>query len=262
MCRLLGVIANKSVEFRFSFKKFKSLGERNPDGWGVGWYDNSVKANIKKEGCSTIESEIYDSLSEKIYSNLIIEHVRLATTGKICKTNSHPFEFNNWIFAHNGSVNRNCLLNKLEQDYRNGLIGDCTDSEVYFRFLLQSINKQGGDAVQGILCGLEKIYSIDGGRAYNFLLSDGKHLYAYRDGNSSYYSLYILKRFNVNPYDDSNFEALSKETQLLLTSKSLNREKAVVICSEKITDESNWEKIEQRELVIVDKNLNITRRKI
>lgn len=258
MCRLLGVIANKSVEFRFSFKKFKSLGERNRDGWGVGWYDNSIKANIKKEGCSTIESEIYDCLSEKVYSHLIIEHVRLATTGKICKANSHPFEFNNWIFAHNGCVNRDYLFEELEQDYRNGLIGDCTDSEVYFRFLLQSINKQGGDTVQGILCGLEKIYRIGGGRTYNFLLSDGKHLYAYRDGND----LYILKRFNVDPNDYSNFEALSKETQLLLTSKSLNREKAVVICSEDITDESNWEEIAQRELVIVDKNLNITSRKI
>lgn len=246
------------MEFRFSFKKFKHLGERNRDGWGIGWYEHSGKANIKKEGCSAIESEIYDSLSERIYSHLIIEHVRWATTGQIGKANSHPFEFNNWIFAHNGSVSRDLLFEQLKQGYRDGLMGDCTDSEVYFRFLLQSINEQGGDAVHGILCGLEKIYRIDEDGAYNFLLSDGKHLYAYRDGHS----LYILKRFNVNSDDHSNFEALSKETQLLLTSKSLNREKAVVICSEEITDESNGEEIEQRELVIVDQNLNIIRRKI
>ncbi|HOK10096.1 MAG TPA: class II glutamine amidotransferase [Candidatus Hydrogenedens sp.] len=110
MCRLLGVIVNKTVEFNFSFKHFKHLGKYNQDGWGVGWYDKTGKVNLRKEGCSSVESEIYDTISTKIRSHLIIEHVRLATVGDVCDENAHPFEFKNWLFAHNGWVDHECLL--------------------------------------------------------------------------------------------------------------------------------------------------------
>lgn len=46
MCRLLGVIANKPVDLEFSFlkadKPFRELGRTNPDGWGIGWYENGL----------------------------------------------------------------------------------------------------------------------------------------------------------------------------------------------------------------------------
>ncbi|MGC8737745.1 MAG: class II glutamine amidotransferase [Candidatus Hydrogenedens sp.] len=234
ICRLLGVIANKSVSFGFSFRKFKEFGEKNPHGWGVGWYDSSGKANIRKEGCFSKKSKIYDDISD-VHSHLIIEHVQYRTTGSVCEENAHPFIFANWIFAHNGFIDHDSLYEEIEPDYRTGLRKDCTDSEVYFRFLLQNINKQNGDTILGIRNGLKEIIGSNNYGSLNFLLSNGQYLYAYRNGME----LSMLKRFYVNPHGNKEFQALSKETQFLIKSKSLNREKAVVICSESISDEAN-----------------------
>jgi len=44
MCRLFGLVANKKVNVEFSFLEadltFKELGSSNPDGWGIGYYEN------------------------------------------------------------------------------------------------------------------------------------------------------------------------------------------------------------------------------
>lgn len=253
MCRLLGIITNKPVEFEFSCKHFRPLGEDNPDGWGFGWYNKEGNVEVIKEEISTLESEIYRNVPNQMYSHLLIGHVRLATVGNICKENSHPFEFNNWIFAHNGGVDKYSLWEKLQSDYQKGLRDNCTDSEVYFRFLLQNIDEQNGDVIGGVRCGLESIknecYS-----SLNFLLSDGKKLYAYREG----YNLYFLERIYKDSKYNDTFKGLSRETQLLITSKMLNREKAVVVCSEKISEEPGWKEIKKGQLLVIDKNLHIT----
>jgi len=255
MCRLLGVIVNKPVHFEFSCSHFKPLGARNPHGWGIGWYDKQGNGKVKKEAIRADISKNYDYICHKIHSHLIIEHVRLASCGDICTENSHPFKFNNWIFAHNGGVDKKSLLKSLKPEYHDRLFNNdkCTDSEVYFHFLLQNIDENNGDIIKGICYGLEKIQNELGHGGLNFLLSDGKRLYAYRNGNS----LYFLERNHEDFNDYSLFEQLSKETQLLIRSKSLNREKAVIICSEEISDEPGWELMENGQLLIIDKNLNI-----
>ncbi len=60
MCRLLGVMANKPGDLEFSLLKadtpFRSFWNSNPDGWGIGWYENN-EAKIYKEGISAINTE-------------------------------------------------------------------------------------------------------------------------------------------------------------------------------------------------------------
>jgi len=41
MCRLLGLVANKPVDIEFSLQRFKKFAKNNPDGWGIGWYENN-----------------------------------------------------------------------------------------------------------------------------------------------------------------------------------------------------------------------------
>jgi len=47
MCRLLGLVANKSVDLKFSLKRFKDFSKSNPNGWGIGWYENNY-SNVFK----------------------------------------------------------------------------------------------------------------------------------------------------------------------------------------------------------------------
>ena len=57
-------------------------------------------------------------------------------------------------------------------------------------------------------------------------------------------------------------KAHSKETQLLLESKTLNKEEAILICSEKLTRDENWQEIEMGMLVTINSDLSIDRSRI
>lgn len=259
MCRLLGIIANKPVDLEFSLERFKKFANRNPDGWGIGWYEDR-KPKIFKEGISALETNKLPILSKAVRSKIIIAHVR--NKGKKgaepSERNSHPFEYKNWIFAHNGSVERQYLLSLLAPKYRDKLKGE-TDSEVYFYWLLQYIEKSK-NVVEGIKEAVNKIIE----RNYtglNFLLSDGTSLYAFRYSNHSrdYYSLFKLKR---DPSPQEPVEYLSEETKALIRSKSLKGEKAVLVCSEKLTNDENWEEINFGSLLVINNNLTIEEIKI
>ena len=79
MCRLLGVIANKPIDLEFSLLEadnpFRSEGNSNPDGWGIGWYKDG-KPTIDKEGVSAVISEQLVPKAKEARSHIIICHVR------------------------------------------------------------------------------------------------------------------------------------------------------------------------------------------
>jgi len=252
MCRLFGVIANQKIDIEYSFfradeKPFKEFSKEHPDGWGIGWFDNR-KTKIYKQGYG--KKYDFDKV-KKVRSKIIISHVRKATTGDKSTQNAHPFEFKNWLFVHNGSVERKCLLKLLADSYTK--LTSQTDSEVYFHLVMQEI-KNTGDVIEGAKSTIKKVKECGGYSGLNFIMSDGENLYAYRDASTSesYYSLYYLKR---EPKEF--FRAKSKETKILLHSKTLANEEAVLICSEKLSQE-NWKEIDIGALIIVDSALRIT----
>ncbi len=120
--------------------------------------------------------------------------MRKGTRGQADNKNSHPFHFKNWIFAHNGSVARDQLKSLLRPDYKSELKGE-TDSEVYFYFILQCIEEEDGNIINGIKKAINEVKSERHG-GLNFLLSDGERLYAFRYSRDSIrrYSLWWLKR--------------------------------------------------------------------
>jgi len=263
MCRLFGIIANKEVDIEFSFnladKPFRELSYKHPDGWGIGYYIKG-NAEIFKQGLEEFGNlkDYNFSIVKNIKSKIIISHVRKATHDNKSNINAHPFSFKNWIFAHNGSVNKECLLKHLEKNYKREIKGE-TDSEIYFLLLIQEIEKLK-NPIDGIKNALEIIYKCENYTGLNFILSDGYTLYAYRDAsfNENYYSLYYLRR---DPTSSKTFEHLSKNTRQMLKSKLLLEEKAVLVCSEKLTEE-RWEEIPLKTLFIVNPNLRVRKEKL
>jgi glutamine amidotransferase len=87
----------------------------------------------------------------------------------------------------------------------------------------------------------------------NFVASDGKRLYALRYAKSGlgYYTLYYLRR----PREGLRLESFSKRTAQLIRMKLASGEKAIIVASEKLTEEP-WETIPNRHMLIVDENLN------
>lgn len=257
MCRLLGIRANKIVSFDFSLEKFKKYGNSNPDGWGIGWYENDKPFIFKQPIATTDESSEYDKYKKEVRSDIFITHVRLGTHGSNAFENTHPFSYKNFIFAHNGIVAKDYIAAKLKKEYK-ALIQGQTDSEVYFYFIIQNIDEKG-DFVEGIKSSIKIISQANNG-GLNFLLSDGINFYAFRYSSysSGYYTLYYLvRKFGSHPY----LEYLSKETQLLIKSKDANLEQAVVFSSEKLTEE-NWQEIENGQLMVINEKLDIVKHNI
>lgn len=108
MCRLFGIIANRPVDMQFSFFEadvpFSSLTERDPDGWGLGWHENDVP-KLFKEGKEDQRDYRFERVKSVIFK-IIVSHMRLATGGASTSENAHPFVYKNFIFAHNGGVDR------------------------------------------------------------------------------------------------------------------------------------------------------------
>lgn len=251
MCRLLGIIASKPVDLAFSQKRFKNYAVSNPDGWGIGWYKGEEPEIFKEALSAGDEKSKLPYLSKEVTSNIIIAHVRKGTKGKPAVNNSHPFKYKNWLFAHNGSVNRDFLFSLLKKEHKDAIKGE-TDSEVYFYWILQCIEEYG-NILHGLREAISKVISKKHS-GLNFLLSNGNCLYAFRYSRSSqhYYSLYKLRR---EPTDRAPVDFLSRETQALLSSKSLRSEKAVFVCSEKLTEES-WEEVAVGGLLTISADLN------
>lgn len=259
MCRLFGLVANKEVNVEFSFIKadrpFRELGIKNPDGWGIGYYQND-NAIVFKEPISTINSSQFYQKAKHIYSSILISHVRKSTQGVKKKENTHPFNSGNWIFAHNGNIDiKELIKEQLLHKYINCIKGE-TDSEIFFFWLIQNMVEYG--FIKGIKKAIKFIEDNrgDSTSSLNFLLTNGEKIYALRKAfnNTTFYSLFYLVR---DPQKSIISSYVSKKTSQLIQSKRLVDEKAIIISSEKMTEEENWIPISNSTLMIVEKNLDL-----
>jgi glutamine amidotransferase len=252
MCRLFGLRANKPVDVEFSLATgpltMRKLGAKHPNGWGIGWYERNSPA-VKKEPIAAATSPDLPHIATEVRSHLVITHVRKATCGDVTEANCHPFKYRNWLFAHNGSVDRDALLGKLDSTHRSAIQGQ-TDSEVFFHWILQNVELTRS-VPEGLRTALKEMAGFTG---LNLILTDGANLYAYRNAAKSpgYYSLFYLRR---DPKPDSFEEFHSAEVQALLRSKALRGEKAVLVCSERLTNEA-WQEIPLGSLLVVAENLS------
>lgn len=262
MCRLLGIVANKPVDLEFSLyagpnQTLESLSRRNPDGWGIVWYKDGAPS-VHKEPVAAVESGQYRSVVHQVRSSMTIAHVRKSTGTAHVESNTHPFVWKNWAFAHNGCVERDPLFDRLADIHRHALEGK-TDSEVLFHWILQCMAEKA-DVIAGIgtALGVARELKHSG---LKFLLTDGDSLYAVREasGNHDYYSLYYLSRA---PASSSPLTLKSSETQGLLQSKTLNAERAVLVCSEKLTNDEDWTLVPMGNVLIVGKDLKTRLEKV
>jgi len=184
MCELLGMECNVPTDIVFSFSGLALRGgAKGPhaDGWGLALYDgNAVRSFLEPHAAAKSALATYVR-QNPIKTLLAIAHVRKRTRGQVTLANTHPFVRElwgrSWTFAHNGTVKK---LKRLSLG-RFEPIGN-TDSELAFCALLAGLQKRFKTyprTPRALWSAIAEISTTIGNEGtFNFLLGDGRYLYA------------------------------------------------------------------------------------
>ncbi len=147
MCRLFGFRSVIQSQVHRSLvdaeNALQGQSELHPDGWGVAYYQAGAPHVIKSKE-SALDDHLFKRVSGIVSAQTVVAHIRRATQGNHTILNAHPFQFGQWIFAHNGNIkdfdqHRDHLLSMIAPPLRRFILGD-TDSEVLFYLLLTNLS--------------------------------------------------------------------------------------------------------------------------
>lgn len=151
MCRLLGYVSTRPIAVvdvlgEEGFDAFTSLAVLHGDGWGMAWHDETgTHAEVSPR--SAIDDERYRRLADRPLGSAGLVHLRWATGGfPVAPENTHPFVDGGYAFAHNGNITPVGELEKLLTGQSRARLSGATDSERYFRLVLQCIEEEGDEA--------------------------------------------------------------------------------------------------------------------
>ena len=246
MCRLLGVVSSETTTFGFSLQQaprsLSALSSAHPDGWGLavhgptGW-------DLTKHAAAAHSDERFRGAVARSRGNVMVAHIRKRTVGPISAQNTHPFRRGEWVFAHNGTINDVDRLAADTSAVRAAEVEGQTDSERLFAHLLSAIDR-AVDVDAALVRAVDALVVHPNLGAANFLLSDGKRLYAFRFGRT----LFLLPRHQG---DDVRQRRSSPDTLAELETPWSVRRRAFILASEKMTDEP-FRELEEGTLVRVD----------
>ncbi|MGQ9563513.1 MAG: class II glutamine amidotransferase [Thermogutta sp.] len=244
MSWLFGVITNKPADLSVSLRGLSEHGgDKSPAVvWGVGWYEGSRPRVVKQVHTAGTLSAGRSEFSPG-ESRLFLIHFAQDVSGTEKESDLHPFHYRHWLFTHTGVLDRDAFLPLLEETHVQSLNGD-SSSEVFFHWIMQNIKKTR-DLIPSLLDSLRDV----GQNELSFLLSNGRWLFAYARGHNLYYS---ERRF---PISSGHFCYEVPEVDAVVSSQVLANENAVVVSTDKLSDES-WEQIPDAHLLVVTPRLD------
>lgn len=145
MCRLLGYVSRSATAVvdvlgEDDFESFTSLTAVHGDGWGAAWHDADGRVHAVNSTGTAVLDETYARLAREPLGRSGLLHLRWATAGlPVSAENTHPFTDGDYAFAHNGNIKPIPRLDALLTPASRARLKGSTDSERYFRFLMQEI---------------------------------------------------------------------------------------------------------------------------
>ena len=207
---------------------------REPDGTGLGWYDEDGTPRVDKQPIAAYEDADFAHEARERRSRTFIAHIRFASTGGLEPRNTHPFELDGRLFAHNGVVGGLDALDAHLGPYRHRVQGE-TDSERVFALITRETDAAGGDAGEGIARAARWIAAELPLFALNVLLIDADELWALRYPET--HELHVLERGAGGPHGGRHLEHASAAGSVRVRSADLGRAPAVVVASEPMDED-------------------------
>lgn len=233
----------------------RSQSHRNPDGTGIGYYDDDGAPHVDKQPIAAFEDRSFASEARTIRSRTYVAHIRHASTGALTMANTHPFCERDRLFAHNGAI---ADLPKLEErlgDARALVAGE-TDSERYFALITSEIDRHDGEVDAGIRAATSWIAETLPLASINFVLITATDLWSLRYPETD--SLYVLDRPPGGSGEDGDTpleHASSYGTRV--HSEHGRRRPLVVVASERLDDDPAWREVQSGELLHVGPSLEL-----
>jgi predicted glutamine amidotransferase len=222
---------------------------REPDGTGLGWFDEQGRAHVSKQAHAAYEDRRFAREAREVISRTFVAHVRFASTGALERRNTHPFEQHGRLFAHNGVLEDLAALEAHLGDEMR-LVKGATDSERFFALITREISAHGGDVQAGVTAACTWVAANLPLFAINCVLADRDGLWALRYPQT--HPLYILER--------SPGEPLLHESSLgarVHAAQGADRP-LVVLASERMDGDPGWRLLDAGELVHIDEQLRVS----
>jgi glutamine amidotransferase len=225
----------------------------NPDGTGLGYYDEQGQPVVLKQPLAAYEDEAFTQEAHEISSKTFIAHVRHASGSPVTLRNTHPFVQDGRLFAHNGVIGD---LSALERELGSAMsmVGGETDSERYFALVTREIERTG-DVGQGIVSAARWIAEHLPVFALNCVLITESDVWALR--YPDVHELHLLERVAGGSSGRRHLELASARGSVRVRAGDLTRRPAVIIASEVMDEHPGWRALRSGELVHVDSDLNV-----
>jgi len=243
----------------------------NGDGFGIGWY----APEINNEPVTFVSvnpawnNRNLRNLAPKIKTNCLLAHVRAATVGDVSESNCHPFQYKDFLMAHNGGVEefgkiKRHLREPLSNELYNWIKGQ-TDSEHLFAYLLNHLfNNHKTVTPEAVVDSFERMfrdvkklmvqYDIKEEAYMNMAFTNGEFVVA-----SRYVSDPKQEALTLYHSEGSRFVVENGVTRLVAPKDD---DGAVLVVSEKLSDDKDWTMIPANHFVIVEETLNVRVRPI
>jgi glutamine amidotransferase len=230
---------------------------REPDGTGLGSYDEQGRPVVAKQPLAAFEDEGFARAAREVCSRTFVAHVRYASTGGLVMRNTHPFEQQGRLFAHNGVIQGLDVLDAELGGDRELVLGD-TDSERFFALITREIGRADGDVGAGITAAARWAAQELPILSLNLVLITSDELWALRYPDT--HDLYVLERAAGGPSGGRHLEHASASGRVRVRSGELASHPAVVVATERMDEDAGWQPLRSGELLHVDGNGAVARR--
>jgi predicted glutamine amidotransferase len=227
---------------------------REPDGTGLGWFGDVGEPHVEKQPLAAYEDAEFARTAREVRSSTFVAHVRFASTGGLRPENTHPFEQDGRLFAHNGVLEG---LDRLENRLgaNRALVHGDTDSERFFALVTKETEARGGDVGEGIAAAVDWIATELPVLALNLVLVTPAGLWALRYPET--HDLFVLERAAGGARGGRHLDHASRAGRIRVRSGDLSTRAAVVIASERMDEDPGWRNLEPGELLHVDAGLRV-----
>lgn len=261
MCRLFGLHAGpRPVRATFWLldapDSLSVQSRREPDGAGIGTFGADGKPHVAKQPLAAWEDHAFAREARDLKSTTFLAHVRYASTGALTLANTHPFEQDGRLLAHNGVLHGLDELDRrlTELGVMDLVLGQ-SDSERLFALITAETRRSGGDIGAGITRAISWIARELPVFSLNFILSTATELWALR--YPATHPLYVLERDPAAaPDPPAPLDARSR--RIHSRSTELARSPHVLFATEPMDHNPDWRPMASGELVHVGPDLAVT----